>query len=121
MAADNTTFVKLKATENFKYKFAGEVHEFSKGEVFSVDTKLANTFINDVGKAEKTHTTYEVEDADTRLIKADSDQDVKKDGDEDGSGELGYRELQTLAKEHDISANQSKDELREALESEDLL
>jgi len=121
MAKNNTIFVKLKAKENFNYKFGGEVHEFSEGDVFSVDKSLANIFINDVGKASKMGRIYEVEDADTRIITPDVDQEGEEEPEKEDEKELGYRDLQKIAKEHDISANQSKDELKKALEGEDLI
>lgn len=111
MAEDTQKFVQLQADKEFVYRIDGEHKTFEKGEKFSAQHGLAITLLNQLGAVSKTGETHMVEQPESRIVTVDEEFDEEYD----------YRELQEKAKEHDIPANQSKEEIKNQLEEKNVL
>ena len=119
MAEDTEKFVQLEADKEFVYRIDGEHKTFEKGEKFSAQHGLAITLLNQVGAVSKTGKTHTVEEPESRIVTVDKQFDKETEKDEKEG--YGYRELQEKAKQHDIPANQSEEELKNQLEEKNVL
>jgi len=114
-----TTFADIKLTEDVQYHFENEDYKWSEGDVISLPRHTARKFVHNWDKAEWTETKHyevredEYEEIAARVRNSDEDND---DGDEDE--DYSYDELQEIAKENDVAANQSAEGIKAELDEE---
>jgi hypothetical protein len=112
-----TTFADIRFTETVEHRYEGENYTFEEGCVYALPRHTAGKFVNNWGRAEwTTRSPYEVKDIDYDDVLC-----REREADNEDEDAYGYRELQQLAKDTDIAANQPEEELREALEEEGVI
>jgi len=112
-----TTFTDIRFTETVEHRYEGENYTFEEGGVYALPRHTAGKFVNKWGMAEWTsRAPYEVKDIDYDDVLC-----RERDVDEAEGEVYGYRDLQQVAKDTEIAANQPEEDLREALEEEGLI
>ncbi len=108
-----TTFTDIKFTEDVEnYRYEDEDYTWNKGDVVSLPRHTAYKFVNKWNRAEWAKPPYEVRDEDYDAV-------VGRVKDQEGG--YSYDELQDLAKENDVKANQSREDLEEELRNKDVI
>jgi len=110
-----TTFCDIKMTEDITgYTYENKEYNWEKGDIVSLPYHTASRFVNKWNQAEWAKEPYEVRDEDYEHVLGAENKESEKMAVEEHS----YEELQQVAKEHDIKANQSRDELVKKLNEE---
>jgi len=110
-----TTFADIKLTEDVQYHFENNDYEWSEGDVVSLPRHTARKFVHNWDLADWTETKhYEVREDEYEEVAARVRN--SEDGDDDGSDEHGYGELQEIAKENNVAANQSAQDIKAELD-----
>jgi len=109
-----TTFADIKLTEDTEYRFENQKYSWNKGDVISLPQHTARKFVHNWDMAEWTdRTNYEIRDEEYEEIAA---RVRNKNKDNDSKNEKSYNELQEIAQEHDVKANQSRENIEAALD-----
>jgi len=120
-----TTFADIELTEDTDYYFEHENYSWKEGDVVSLPRHTARKFVHNWDKAKWTDTEkYEVRDEEydevaARVRNRDEGEpkgEKPKDLPEMKLEDMSYNQMQEYAKEKGIKANQSKEDLYEALE-----
>lgn len=104
-----TTFADIKLTETVEnYMYENKEYNFEQGDVVSLPKHTANRFVNKWGYAKYEKAPYEVLDEEYEAVVGR----IRNKGED----ELSYNELQDVAKENDVPANQSREDIEAALD-----
>lgn len=106
----------VKFTEKVDLNYKGEEYNFASGDIGTFDVRYANKLSFKWQIADIVSDRYQVLEEDFEQVigyKEPVDAPLEDNG--DAYSEMSYNELQSIAKKNDIKANQSKDELVNAL------
>jgi len=107
----------VKFTEKVDLNYKGEEYNFASGDIGTFDVRYANKLSFKWQIADIVSDRYQVLDEDFEQVIGYKEPADAPLNDENGGdySEMSYSEVQSLAKEHGIKANQSKQDLIDAI------